>query len=38
MDSNFSHADFALINNVLKEDDPFQEKKNIMINKSLNYI
>ena len=27
MDSNFSHADFVLINNVLKEDDPFQEKK-----------
>ena len=37
MDSNFSHADFVLINNVLKED-PIQEKNNIMINKSLNYI
>ena len=38
MDSNFSHADFVLINNVLKEDDHFKKKKNIMINKSLNYI
>ena len=39
IDSNISHDEFILINNVLKEYHDIKEKlKILMINKTLNYI